>query len=456
MVLNDLWKKLLRNFLIIGVGSIILFSILMYLYIRSRLILYIEDDLNNYSNLAAQIISEKNDFLFKNLENIRTDFVKKEFQKMDDKIYFLKNRRLSNSQFQVLGISDTHGNLYIPKTDEVGYRIIDIGDRTYYKNAMSGYRSIMATRMTRDPEFSGEKVTVYAVPISKNGNIEGVFIAAIHGDFLYEQIKSINLARNRYLCITNKDGIVIASTDRYNKNEKLENMYVNSKCSEISWSDYNVFSKVNKLEIKKILWSIAISIIILDICMISSGLYIYVNLRRVIIEKNKEIQSHRDCLEYEASIDELTNVYNRRYGLKLLKAKLDYSLINNVEFTVAYIDIDNLKLINDKIGHNEGDRLISTIASFLVENLKDSDVVARLGGDEFIVGLYECNLEEAKKIIKNIQKNLDLNHKSLGFEYPLIFSYGLVQYDEKNHKNVECMIKEADSNMYFWKNFKKK
>ncbi|MEH7331228.1 GGDEF domain-containing protein [Neobacillus drentensis] len=96
-----------------------------------------------------------------------------------------------------------------------------------------------------------------------------------------------------------------------------------------------------------------------------------------------------------ASIDMLTGIRNRRSGIELLRELLKE---DKQEFIICYIDINNLKIVNDRFGHSIGDDLIKTCCETISENLDHQDVLFRLGGDEFIVIFFKKKIENVEEV----------------------------------------------------------
>src|SRR5204862_6902277 len=100
------------------------------------------------------------------------------------------------------------------------------------------------------------------------------------------------------------------------------------------------------------------------------------------------LNSLKETLEREqlrAHRDDLTGLYNRRAFVELGKAELARARRYNHPMAVAFIDVDDFKLINDHFGHEVGDELLKTVGRTLSHSLRSTDLIARLGGDEFIV-----------------------------------------------------------------------
>jgi predicted signal transduction protein with EAL and GGDEF domain len=98
-----------------------------------------------------------------------------------------------------------------------------------------------------------------------------------------------------------------------------------------------------------------------------------------------------------ARTDALTNVANRRYFYDLAEMEIARALRYEHSFTVAYIDINHFKRVNDQRGHAFGDALLYLVASTIQSNLRGVDVVARMGGDEFAILLPETGSEYARR-----------------------------------------------------------
>lgn len=146
-------------------------------------------------------------------------------------------------------------------------------------------------------------------------------------------------------------------------------------------------------------------------------------------------------IRYLSFYDKLTGIYNRAFFEEELK-RLDTS--RELPLSIIMGDVNGLKLVNDALGHHQGDNLLITAADTLKRFCRREDVVARWGGDEFIVLLPGCDYDAAHKVynrIKNACKRVD----TLPFQTSM--SLGLAC---KNHpdRNIHEVIKEAEDKMY--------
>ncbi len=108
----------------------------------------------------------------------------------------------------------------------------------------------------------------------------------------------------------------------------------------------------------------------------------------------------RDRLEAElrsAHLDELTGAYRREMGRMALSHEIDRARRSDGQFVVAFVDVDRLKIVNDREGHAAGDRVLQTVVREIRSRLRSFDPIVRYGGDEFVCGIGGTDLEEAKR-----------------------------------------------------------
>jgi len=172
---------------------------------------------------------------------------------------------------------------------------------------------------------------------------------------------------------------------------------------------------------------------------------------------NYSIERNRLQMELKemAHIDELTRLYNRRGFKTLARQQIKLAERTNRGLLLVFADLDNMKKINDTIGHFEGDRALIDIARILKKNFRESDIVARLGGDEFIVLAIDFSEKYAELISSRIQENLLQLNSIPDRKYQLSLSMGITHFDPKEYISIDEMIKIADKLMYEEKNKKK-
>lgn len=160
-----------------------------------------------------------------------------------------------------------------------------------------------------------------------------------------------------------------------------------------------------------------------------------------------EVHAH-----YAATIDDLTQISNRR-GFQMLGQKsLEYCQRYDVPACLVFIDINKFKPINDTFGHPEGDYALRQFSKLLLASSRRSDVVARIGGDEFLLLLMETNSYGASSVINKFQQQLDDYNRQAERGYELKFSYGVVEYKAEKHTHIDLLLEEGDELMYKCKN----
>ncbi|MCW8930909.1 MAG: GGDEF domain-containing protein [Gammaproteobacteria bacterium] len=153
-----------------------------------------------------------------------------------------------------------------------------------------------------------------------------------------------------------------------------------------------------------------------------------------------------------ADTDALTSLHNSRGFYVELANELLRSIRYGHKFSLAYIDIDNFKHINDSLGHSTGDKLLVEVAQCLKSSLRETDTVARLGGDEFVCLLPETEPEMSKKTFLKVSDMLSKVMQS--HNWSVSFSIGLVTFETPPDDTKEA-VAIADELMYCVKNNKK-
>lgn len=150
--------------------------------------------------------------------------------------------------------------------------------------------------------------------------------------------------------------------------------------------------------------------------------------------------------EYElARIDPLTTVPNRRAFYEALDVERIRSLRYHRPLTIAYVDLDDFKKVNDSLGHAVGDELLVEVAAGLKSNLRVTDYVGRLGGDEFAVLLPETDATAAQIVLHKLRMRLLDGMKA--HSWKVTFSIGAATFLDPPD-SLDIMIRLADETMY--------
>ncbi|SEG30673.1 diguanylate cyclase (GGDEF) domain-containing protein [Bryocella elongata] len=152
--------------------------------------------------------------------------------------------------------------------------------------------------------------------------------------------------------------------------------------------------------------------------------------------------------------DGLTGLYNRRGFFVLAEQALLLSQRSGSQFSVLFIDLDNLKLVNDTFGHDTGSIFLTDVADLLHQTFRKTDIIGRIGGDEFVVA-GEAGEAEMEFASQRLQQAAAQRSAELGRPFPIGFSLGQVTSDANGSETLEDLLRDADHTMYRAKRLKK-
>lgn len=283
--------------------------------------------------------------------------------------------------------------------------------------------------------------------------------------------KFIDLSKlNEVIYAIDKNGIITYMTDNiekvsgYSISEVVGRPFIDFLCSEDLEEGLKMFVKIltGKAEVSEyrmqnkngqIEWVKSSSVLIKDennnVVGVQGVLSKITDVKLV----QEELQKKLDALEKISNNDVLTGFYNRRGFLTLAESHLNLLKRRKIKDSfLCFIDVDDLKYVNDNLGHNEGDNYLKAVSSILKATFRASDIIARLGGDEFVVLMADLNndkngrsIEQAKARLK---KNIDIFNKNYNLKYKIDMSVGHVSISSDNNKEMKELIEIADKNMY--------
>ncbi|MFO7612733.1 MAG: GGDEF domain-containing protein [Clostridia bacterium] len=182
--------------------------------------------------------------------------------------------------------------------------------------------------------------------------------------------------------------------------------------------------------------SIMLHVMIFSLILISL-FYVEMNKRNIKIRQESSQRSH---FYQQAITDQLTDTFNKKHVISLLSGE-------SSPYTVAMIDIDCFKQVNDSFGHPAGDYILKHVSRRMKNEFRDTDIVGRYGGDEFIVILLGCSEKHAFDIMNRFRMHVEFDKISHdGKEIPITLSIGIAYCDSKNE--CEETIKRADEALY--------
>ncbi len=172
------------------------------------------------------------------------------------------------------------------------------------------------------------------------------------------------------------------------------------------------------------------------------------SISRAIQSMAIQVQKDKIKLEKLSQIDQLTQIYNRRKIDYIFNLKFEEAKRYNSIFSIIILDIDYFKSINDKYGHDIGDKVLIEFAKVLKTNIRITDYVARFGGEEFLIICTRTNAIECYKLCEKLRNkihNIDIQGLKVSS------SFGYVEYSS-NFTSKNHMFKVADNFLYEAKN----
>lgn len=165
---------------------------------------------------------------------------------------------------------------------------------------------------------------------------------------------------------------------------------------------------------------------------------------RYAIDKQRLLrQMHQRSL-----MDDLTGLFNRRGFEEEASRHLQLAARRDTPSVLLYLDIDGFKTINDRWGHNEGDRALREVADLLRASFRRSDVLARLGGDEFAVIPIDAPPPHHATPEQRLLRNVEERNAGTDRPYALSLSVGSSIYDPSSPASLWDLVHDADLRMY--------
>ena len=162
-------------------------------------------------------------------------------------------------------------------------------------------------------------------------------------------------------------------------------------------------------------------------------------------------QAEAKRLRFFSEFDTMTGVLNRRAGLMRLDEMHKKALSEGKALCVCFLDINGLKAVNDTLGHEAGDALITTVAKCVQQCIRESDLFARLGGDEFLIVLWDADATRAGQIWTRIEALFDTVNETEHRPYLVSVSQGVAEIPAGSKEPLDETIARADKAMYEYK-----
>jgi diguanylate cyclase (GGDEF)-like protein len=198
-----------------------------------------------------------------------------------------------------------------------------------------------------------------------------------------------------------------------------------------------------ELRIELFQW-LALLIILISVSFIGGNIS---SLRHELSNSRKKIRKSLDIIQDMAIHDDLTGFYNRHHLMEMIASENNRSVRTGSVFSLAMLDIDHFKNINDTYGHQAGDNVLITFCAIVRSVLRKTDFCGRYGGEEFLVVLTETDLQSAKIFAERIRARVEESlFAELGKHSRVTVSIGLAQH--RKNEDIEKTIFRADEAMY--------
>lgn len=150
-----------------------------------------------------------------------------------------------------------------------------------------------------------------------------------------------------------------------------------------------------------------------------------------------------------SNTDPLTRIFNRRYFMGALEKEFLRAIRNRSPLTLALLDVDHFKKINDKYGHPQGDKVLVSLAAAVQGELRQYDIMARYGGEEFIVLLPETSAAEGIEVAERLRVRVENIVLQPPMEKQVVtVSLGVASYPAEGITSLYDLITETDAALY--------
>jgi diguanylate cyclase (GGDEF)-like protein len=155
----------------------------------------------------------------------------------------------------------------------------------------------------------------------------------------------------------------------------------------------------------------------------------------------------------QATYDGLSGLLTRRAFLERSQALISLSARNQQPFSLATLDLDNFKRINDQHGHGAGDAVIKAFANIVLKVVRNADLAGRLGGEEFAIALQGSNLANASQVMERLRKDVEACQVSYqDKQIRVTVSIGIASTDNGDSATLADLMRDSDDAMYLAKN----
>lgn len=451
-------KKQVLIMILLSFIPLVLLSAISTHYLRKSLE---EETINQCRELATEVKLQIDGYLDRALTGIKiiaSDPAVRTFDLPQVRVFLLQVRKeYPDISFT---LDDAQGNQVVRGDDVV---LVNVWDRAYFQSALQGNKEAISEGVLS--RNTNEFVVNLGTPVrDETGAIVGVMQGAIALTKISEFVTELS-TRGTVAYVIDNNGKILAHPD-VNLVKGRFDMSGVSFVKEGLAERKNGFSIIGATAAEKKLvtylydlrtgWLICLEVpyavianktqtltVILGlvtavVLAIVGALVLYIAKRKKNEEKLMEL----------ATVDELTNIANRRYFIKIAEGQMKLSRRRGSPFCILMIDADNFKLINDTYGHDIGDLTLKKIVEICRYKLQEVDFIGRWGGEEFAVLLPETDLEQGAIVAERIRQAVQAILISTGQgSVQVTISIG-VAVNSSEDPDVDAVLKKADVALY--------
>lgn len=401
---------------------------------------------------------------------------------------FNQMRFLDVSGQEVLRVDNTDGHAKIVALEDLQYK----GDRCYFADAMElDADTIYVSKFDLDIENGvveephGPMIRLAKKVMSKEDETLGAIIVDFQGSELLEAVENKNQHEGDEVFVVNSNGYNLLTPSKesdygfmfinqidenfFNQQKAIWNQIENGE-KEIITEGGNYYIRPFHLLDKELMKNTSGTLYLImkvppeNLNNKSKGLitsiqyatiifapfFLFIGVRLGFAHANQ--RWYQNELIKNASIDAMTGLFNRRSIFYFLNHHIEQQKRTDYNIAVAFMDINNLKMMNDEYGHDKGDEMIISFSDIIKNNFRKSDLLSRIGGDEFLIIFLNSSEEGFRHSLENAFEQF----KKKGIEnvgIPYEFSYGITSYIKG--ESIDKLIDRADNLMYIDKRKKK-
>jgi diguanylate cyclase (GGDEF)-like protein len=164
---------------------------------------------------------------------------------------------------------------------------------------------------------------------------------------------------------------------------------------------------------------------------------------------HKRLAEQDAALRALAEVDQLTQLANRHKSTEMLTHFLALAKRQHMPLSLALVDVDHFKQVNDRFGHSTGDEVLRRMSATLRSSFRDEDVVARWGGEEFVIGMYGMGTGDSVSCLYRVLDGVrrEVFEGPDGSDFQITFSAGVAEYP-RNGGDLQTLYRAADEALY--------